>query len=285
MPVWKCALLAFLAIPRYACAEGDSDPEQKVEELPTDDTDESLADSLRPEQLQKMHSKMDADNNGKVSLNELLEFSHATRKHIAAKDIKTVFDEMDSDKDGKISLVELFNDIDKMAEHDDKGEHDDKDEASRRKAVEEEKFKAADADGDGFLSKVELPALFYPELHEGVLQIAAQSTLAEKDKDKDGLLTEKEFWEDHVEGELVGEATTDFRKLDKDGSGTLDLEELKAWESGHFHTTEALQKLVEAADKDHDLHLTSDEMAAAHSTIAGSDAHYHFMEWAEHHEL
>merc|ERR1719195_125378 len=169
------------------------------------------------------------------------------------------------------------------------GEEDDKDEASKRKAVEGEKFKAADADGDGLLSEVELPALFYPETHDGVLQIAAQSTLGQKDIDKDGLLTAKEFWEgDQVEGEEIAaseEETADFRKLDKDGSGKLDLEELKAWESGRFHTHQAMQSFFEKADTNNDLHLSAEELAAAHGIISGSDAQYHFVEWAEHHEL
>lgn len=278
MPVWKCAVVALLAIPRCACAEGDDGPEQQVEEFSTHDTNEVSDKPLRPDQLQKMHSKIDADNNGKVSLDELLGFSHATRKHIAAKDVKTMMDALDSDKDGKISLVELLKGMG-LGE-----EHGDEEGTSAHQALEEGKFKAADDDGDGFLSEVELPALFYPGLHEGVLQTAAQFTLRAKDVDKDGLLTEKEFWEvDHVEGETVED--DEFKKLDKDGSGALDLEEVKVYESGLLHTAEALQKFFEAADKDHDLHLTSDEMVAGHINLAGSDAQYQFMEWAEHHEL
>jgi len=77
----------------------------------------------------------------------------------------------------------------------------------------------------------------------------------------------------------------EFKKLDKDGSGTLDVDELKHWESERFHTIEAMKKLMEIADKDNDLHLTLEEIDAAYSTISSSDAQYHFMEWAENHEL
>jgi len=154
-----------------------------------------------------------------------------------------------------------------------------------KKLRRKKKFKIADADFDGVLSKAEIPALFYPETHEGVLQIAAQHTLDQKDTDKDGLLSFKEFW--GVEGEALDasdEAMADFKKLDKDASGKLDLEELKPWESGRFHTMVSLQKFVETHDRDNDLHLTSEEIAAAHSMKPGSDAHYYLREMAEHHD-
>jgi len=113
--------------------------------------------------------------------------------------------------------------------------------------------------------------------------------MQQKDRNGDGLLDPKEFWEgDSVEGEeltISDEEQTDFRKLDTDESGKLDLEELKHWESGRFHTVEAMTRLFELADRDSDMHVTKDELGAAREQIAGSDAQYHLMEWAEHHEL
>jgi len=279
MPFWKCAVLALL-VPRLACAEDFDEPEQIVNELPPDDADEVMGDSISPEQLRKIHSKMDADGNGKVSLDEVLQFSDKIRKIVAIKDIETVLEVMDSDKDGKMSMDEFMKDTEQWSQ-----DAEDQNEALAQKTAEEKKFKIADADFDGVLSKAEIPALFYPETHEGVLQIAAQHALDRKDTDKDGLLTFKEFWKG--EGEAPGasdEAVADFKKLDKDASGKLDLEELKPWESGRFHTMVSLQKFVETHDRDNDLHLTSEEIAAAHSMKPGSDAHYYLREMAEHHD-
>lgn len=77
----------------------------------------------------------------------------------------------------------------------------------------------------------------------------------------------------------------DFQKLDVDGDGKLDMNELREWESGRFHTEQAMKKLFEIADADNDMHLTADELAKAREQIAISDAQYHLIEWSEHYEL
>jgi len=243
------------------------------------------ADALTSEQIRAMHTKIDADKDGKISLAEIISYSQHMRKIIAKKDIHTVIEEMDADKDGKLSLPELLKDMEQWGEE---GEED-KAQAVKRKDLETAKFRAADSDGNGLLDPEELPALFYPETHEGVLAMTAASTLKSKDTDGSGELTPKEFWEgDNVAGEdlaISDEEQADFAKLDIDNSGTLNLQELKAWESGGFHTEEAMKKLFELADMDHDMMVTADELDTARELIAGSDAQYHLMEWAEHAEL
>mmetsp|Transcript_156895 Transcript_156895/g.273088 ORF Transcript_156895/g.273088 Transcript_156895/m.273088 type:complete len:236 (+) Transcript_156895:64-771(+) len=235
--------------------------------------------------MRAMHSKIDSNGDGKISLPEIMDFAVVMRKTIAKKDIQTIIDEMDGDKDGKLSLPELLKDMEQWGEE---GEED-KAEAQKRKDHEAEKFKVADSNGDGFLDSEELPALFYPETHDGVLELTAAQTMQHKDLNGDGKLTSKEFWEgDSVDGEelkISDEEEADFQKLDTDKDGFIQLEELKAWESGHFHTEEAMKKLIELSDKDSDMHVTADEFDEARELIAGSDAQYHMMEWAEHHEL
>lgn len=258
--------------------EGESDDADERE-------DEIEQDALSTEQMRGMHSKIDKNGDGKVSMSEVMSFSADMRRIIAMKDINTVLEEMDTDKDGRLSLPELLKDMEQWGE----GDEEDKHEREARKDIEARKFKIADVNGDGFLDKQELPALFYPETHEGVLEVTTAATLKQKDTNGDGKLSAKEFWEgDAVDSEdlaISEEEQADFKKLDKNGDGSLDLEELKAWESGKFHTEEAMMKLFELADKDNDMHVTADELDAAREQIAGSDAQYHLMEWAEHHEL
>lgn len=254
------------------------------EETPPEEGDDGIEqDALTADQMRALHGKIDADKDGKVSMIEMKDFSVLMRHTIAKKDINTVIDEMDGDKDGKLSLPELLKDMDSWGEE---GEED-KAQAAKRKELETAKFKAADRDGNGLLDTEELPSLFYPETHDGVLTMTAEATLKSKDQDGNGELTPKEFWEgDSVDGEdlsISDEEQADFAKLDKDSSGTLNIAELKAWESGGFHTEEALKKLFELADKDNDMHVTADELEAARELIAGSDAQYHLMEWTEHH--
>lgn len=216
-----------------------------------------------------------------------MDFAEKMRKVIASKDIQTVLEEMDTNKDGKLGVDELLKDMESW--YDGGSGEDEKLLTLKRQELEKQKFKLADTDGDGLLDAQELPALFYPETNEDVLELTAKATLDQKDKDGDGKLTAKEFWEgDLNEGEelhMSEEELADFKKLDKDGDGKLDVKELKAWESGRFHTEEAMKRLVELSDQDSDMHISAAELEAAREQIAGSDAQYHLMEWAEHTEL
>jgi len=239
-------------------------------------------DSLTDEQLRALHLKMDFDGSGGISVDEALQYSDQMRKHIASKDVMNVLRDLDANKDGGVSLEEMLKDM----EHWDKGGENNKEFVSLR-SHEEEKFALADADKNGVLDKEELPGLYYPEIHAGVLDLTAKETMYHKDVDKDGFLTPTEFWEVHGDEQLgiSPDEETDFKKLDKDSSGTLDLVELKAWESGHFHAREAFEKLMEIADKDQDGYTTAAELMTARRALAGTDAHYHLLEWAEHQDL
>lgn len=251
-----------------------------------DDTTDGIdADSLTSEQIRSIHERLDGNRDGKASLAEVEAFSSALRSDVAKKDIHHILDEMDGDKDGKLSLDELLKDLAQWGESD----KDDQAEVAQRRGLESEKFMAADLDGDKLLSLDELPALFYPETQDAVLHVTVAATLTRKDKDGDGRLTIKEFWEgDALDGEEIPiskEEKAEFKRLDRDGSGQLDIEELKRWESGNFHTEEAMRRLFDIADKDGDMHVSADELDEARKRIAGSEAQYHLMEWAEHHDL
>lgn len=270
-------LLGLLSARAAAAPVEDDDPDY-------DDYD--IEESLSAEQLRAMHSKMDKDGNGRVSLPEVMAHAQELAAAIAAKDMNAILEEVDTNKDGVLSLQEHLNDIMTQA---DGGDAEELKELEDRKQVENDKFKAADTDGDGRLTLSELPALFYPETHDGVLSITVAATMKQKDLDKDGRLSPKEFWEaDDFGGDdldLSEEEKADFEKLDQNGDGSLSVEELRAWESGRFHTEEAMKSLFEIADKDSDMHLTADEIAEARELVAASDAQYHLIEWAEHHEL
>lgn len=274
---WKAVFLLSLmaAVTR---SQDAGDEEGDVE----DETDQ---DPLSPEQIKGLHAKFDANGDGKVSLPEIMSFSDAMRKEIAGKDIVTVMEEMDGNKDGKLSLEELFKDMEQWGD----GDEEDKKEAAEKKELEGLKFKIADENGDGVLDNKELPGLFYPETHEGVLEVTAKSTLKQKDTDGDGELTPQEFWEGDAASDqdmaISEEEMVDFKKLDLDESGKLNLQELRSWESGRFHTEEAMKRLFEIVDEDHDMHISEKEMVNTRELIAGSDAQYHLMEWVEHHEL
>ncbi|CAE8711257.1 unnamed protein product [Polarella glacialis] len=207
-----------------------------------------------------MHGLVDSNKDGKISLEELLKFSEATRKVIAGKDIMNVIEELDTNKDGQLSIQEIMATDDVEGE----GDEDQKLEAANRVEDETRRFQIADVNRDGQLDQQELPALFYPETSDEMLNVVAESSLKSKDKDGDGLLTLMEFWEGDVAGSedntVADEEQAEFKALDKDSSGKLDVEELKAWESGRHHTEDAMRQLIRHTDKDGDAHLTAAEL-------------------------
>jgi len=272
--IWPLAGI-FMLIAFSASGQEDVPDDQDIEE-----------EAMTKEQLRKLHAKFDGDSNGKVSLQEVMGFAQQMSKAIAGKDVVAILEEIDTDKDGKLSLQEHLNDIVNQAEGGDEAEQK---ELEHKKLVETNKYKAADTNGDGMLGAEEIPAIFYPETHAAVLDVTVQETMRLKDQDGDGMLSAKEFWEfrpeDSDQDQVSEEEMKDFNTLDKDKSGTLSQDELKAWESGIFHTESAMIRLLEHCDKDGDMQCTAEELENAREQVASSDAQYHLIEWAEHHEL
>jgi len=233
----------------------------------------SVADAdekeLSPRVLQKLHAKIDADVNGKVSLDELMTFFQDTRKSSIAKDLKYMIAELDSDKDGKISLNEV--------RQSDGADGDDE----SKKAWEERKFKAADGNGDGLLDESEVGGFYVAEGNDKVLELSAQQTLDEKDSDKDGFLS---FDELNANIPKEDQRPEEFELVDKDGNGKIDLKELLVWESGQFYAHANIEKFMRLADTNGDQHVTVEELHAAHEK-GGNPAEIYFEEMAEHHEL
>jgi Ca2+-binding EF-hand superfamily protein len=242
-------------------------------------------DELTDNQLRRLHKLMDLDGDGKLSLSESLGFSKNMGKMIASKDVGAILEEVDTSKDGRLSIDEHVADIQSQAEG---GDEEEMREMQARLEVEKAKFAAADNNNDQHLDNHELTALYYPETHEDVLSVTVLESLKRKDKNDDSQLSAHEFWETEAgsgDDALTEEEMADFRRLDLDGNGFLNADEIRSWESGRFHTEEAMRNMIDAADKDHDMHLSVDEMAKAREAIAQSDAQYHLIEWAEHHEL
>jgi len=255
---------------------------------------------LSVEQLRGLHSKMDLNGDSKVSLAEIIEFSKKVSKEIHGKHSGEILEDLDKSKDGKLSLQELLDD---MKSNDMVGTAIREVDEAERVRIETAKFQAADANGDGHLDTSELISMFVPETHDGVMDLAAAETLREKDLNGDGKLGPVEFWRDIGRGKdavvddqdvsLTEDEKRDFAKLDSDGDGKLDLEELKKWESGLYQMEAATMALFEIADNDGDDHISADELASAREALAGKESaseswlpiSHHLAEWAEHHEL
>jgi len=144
----------------------------------------------------------------------------------------------------------------------------------------------------------------YPEHHDEVLHVQTHHELKDRDKDGDGMLTYDEFWEtdsedskmleqdgripvdaDGPETDLIKQQKEEFKMLDVDGSGKIDIEEYKKWQSGDFQITDAMKHLMVLADEDNDGYVTAAELDDARPSIANTMATGEFMQYLEHYEL
>ncbi|CAE7791108.1 Mcat [Symbiodinium microadriaticum] len=195
----------------------------------------------------------DANDDQKLSKPELFNFAAHYKEEIERATYSKVDPNADLDKDGALSKEELEKymstwEIEEFPQ-----------ELERVRNLEREKFKLADADGDGKLQGEELVAMYGHGIDEKVLEAEAKSALSVKDMDKDGKLSLKEFWhdylrpdDDHDHDEDPRDRNVTFAALDSNEDGSVDLQELMIWESGLFFLEEAIDGILHFADRDED---------------------------------
>lgn len=244
---------------------------------------------LSIEQLGGVHDRVDENGDGRISLEELLGFHGRQRRLVAVGDVKAVLEELDANGDRHLNLEEVLAGMRPSTEEDEEaGEQvvltpEERQHFEALEELEAVKFAAVDADADGRLDLEELASLYYPETHNGVLKIDSEVLLRQLDQDEDGAVSRQE-WTHH--GEQTEEAQVeDFDALDRDGSGSLSLDELMVWESGQLRTEAAMRELLDLADEDRDGHVTKRELHEAREQLSGRPVEEHFGEWARHYDL
>jgi len=255
----------------------------KAYETDEDEMNDAV-EELSEDTIRKLVSRLDVNHDGKVSVQEMNDFQTHVTKRIASKDVPALLEEIDTSKDGKVSLEEHINDMEQISLDSTHAIE----ELEARKAVETQKFKAADKDGDGLLTAEELPAL-YGTTDDAVLDVHVGEAMKHKDHNQDGKLSIVEFYEadDDEDAQLLETAREDddFDKLDKNKDGFVDASELRAWESGAFHLALAIDLLLKETDKDQDMHVTVEELIKSRENLSQADGHFHLAEWVKHVEL
>jgi len=275
--------VALSALGQDESEEGFYDPSEDVSPPEGDDDGE-----LNEEDLKGVHSKIDKNGDGKISLAEVLDYSHSMQKAMAAKQVAEYLDMMDKNQDGKVSLKEFVDPSDESQEDAMEGLSDKEKEVERKsRELEVGKFKIADKNGDGFLDAAELPTAISPEMAEETLGLIGEHTLDRLDANKDGELDFKEFASEGTAGEALdkdaeSELDQQFKKLDLDGNGKLNLKEVTRWESGDFQVTHAMDEFFTNADANKDDQLSLAEVNNNLKTLQMSDAGSHFSEWIQH---
>jgi Ca2+-binding EF-hand superfamily protein len=228
--------------------------------------------------LRKAMNDLDENEDGKLSWWEFFQFStpppghggehppeHSAEleeKYMVSEKQHVNFKDFDQDDDGFVSPEELV---------------------AETIQVETQKFRAADADGNGLLNHNEVKGLLHPATHDGVLKVVVKLALDKKDDNKDGVLSAEEMW-NLDEGESMSrDEKSVWESLDLNADNVIDEEEFVVWESGHWHAEDSLAEALKIADKDGDKFVTADEFVAAGQELATSFAMPYLAHWHEHH--
>ncbi|XP_074638894.1 calumenin-B-like isoform X1 [Acropora palmata] len=257
---------------------------------------EQLTPEESIERLGKLVDQIDKDGDGKVSAQELkdwIQFSK-TQQHLDAagkrwEDTKTREEKLVSRSDfkGDKSIDPMgplpWERYKRMSYGPDPENHEDSKRLLKQMKMDERRWKAADLDHDGKLSKAEFAAFNQPWEYDYMHVVTAQENLEDMDKDMDGKISLQEYLEgiyqksasEMTEEELKGkEADKEYFQSERDRNkdGFLDTDEMKEWlfpTSFDYLAAEA-SHLIYHADSNEDKVLTKAEILAKHDLFVGS---------------
>merc|ERR1719361_2359043 len=129
----------------------------------------------------------------------------------------------------------------------------------------EKQFKMIDKDGSGTISKKELTAFIKGTgVTTEVAESEAEKMLQSVDANGDGEIDFNEFRDARLSSKLTDDEMikTEFKKIDIDGSGTIDSDELAELFNWTL-ATELISKMIAEIDTDNDGTISLEEFTAA----------------------
>uniref|UniRef100_A0A7G3AW35 Reticulocalbin-3 n=1 Tax=Lutzomyia longipalpis TaxID=7200 RepID=A0A7G3AW35_LUTLO len=241
-------------------------------------------DRLTPEESKRrlgiLVQKMDLNSDGFVDRHELKAWILRSFKMLSQEEANDRFQDVDEDNDGLVTWKEYLKDTYGMESDNEAIQSLEQIIEEESKLIEEDKvmFKAADKDGDGFLTPDEFVVFLSPEEHPEMLPLILEQTLREKDLNGDGKVDFKEFVGDsakhHDKEWLISEKEKFDSEFDKDGDGVLNGNEILSWvvPSNEDVATDEVQHLFASSDDDHDDRLSYEEIISNYDTFVGSEA-------------
>ncbi|XP_070710227.1 calumenin-A [Pempheris klunzingeri] len=222
--------------------------------------------------------KMDSNEDGLVSEEELkLWIQAAQRKHVE-ESVERQWNDFDINDDGLISWDEYRNVT--------YGSYLDDPQAEAEYNYthimwrDERRFRVADTNGDLSADKQEFTAFLHPEDYEHMKDIVVQETMEDIDKNGDGFIDLKEYIgdmytsEDEEEDpEWVATERQQFAEFrDKNKDGKMDKEETLDWilPSDYDHTEAEAKHLLHESDANQDGKLTKKEILDKYDVFVGS---------------
>ncbi|CAH2063160.1 unnamed protein product, partial [Iphiclides podalirius] len=249
-------------------------------------------DQLPPEESKRrlgiIVDKIDADNDGFVTLVELKDWIRYTQKRYIEEDVDRHWKQHNPENNDLIPWEtyrkNVYGFMDEMDEKEFKAPNSEGFTYSNLLKRDRRRWVYADGDQDDALNRTEFAFFLHPEDHSGMRDVVVLETMEDIDKDKDGKVSLEEYIgdmykpeddEDEEEPDWVKqerEQFTGYRDTNKDGF--MDEVEVKDWIAPpEFDHAEAeARHLVFEADGDADEKLTKAEILDKYDLFVGSQA-------------
>lgn len=197
-------------------------------------------DNLNPEESKRrlaiLVKKMDMNQDGFVSSNELHAWIIRSFKQLSEEEATERFADIDENDDYSITWEEYLNEnygLNTDDAHKQFIESEHSEEEIKMIEDDHELFNASDLNQDGVLNQDEFVLFNSPEEHPEMLPIILGQTLREKDTNGDKKIDFQEFIgesaKNHDKEWLVSEKEKFDHELDRDGDGILNGNEILAW--------------------------------------------------------
>ncbi|XP_060532016.1 calumenin [Cylas formicarius] len=244
-------------------------------------------DQLPPEESKRrlgiIVDKIDNNNDGFISREELKDWIRYTQKRYISEDVDRQWKQQNPDDNPTVSwenyqklVYGFLDDIHDVTERDETLSYQAMLKRDRRR------WHGADLNGDDELTKEEFAAFLHPEEVDYMRNIVVEETMGDIDKDNDGKISLNEYIgdmyhseESELEPDWVKSEREQFNTYrDKDGDGYMDEEEVKNWilPEDFDHADAEARHLIYEADSDADEQLTKEEVLEKYDLFVGSQA-------------
>ncbi|KAM8739660.1 calumenin-A isoform 1-T1 [Acanthopagrus schlegelii] len=244
--------------------------------------DAKTFDQLPPEESKRRLSiivdKIDSNNDGFVSEDELKVWIKAAQKKHIFDSVEHQWKDFDMNNDGLISWDEYKNVTYGSYLEDPQTESEYN--YTHMMSRDERRFKVADTNGDMIADKQEFTAFLHPEDHEHMRSIVVQETIEDIDKNGDGFIDLQEYIGDMFTSEdneeepewVVAERQQFSEFRDKNNDGKMDKEETMDWilPSDYDHAEAEAKHLLHESDANKDGKLNKREILDKYDVFVGS---------------
>lgn len=241
---------------------------------------DGLSDEQGKSMLGLIFHKIDKDGNNLVDEQELYNWVKQTQFKYIWDDADKQMKQNDLNRDGYVEWDEYKN---STYGYLDQNNDEHAEQYREMIARDDRRYKRADKNADGKLSREEFGSFLHPESDDDMKSIVVDETLDDIDKDKDGFISLNEYigdlWpEEDREGEepewVKTERVqfTDYRDKNKDSR--MDKSEVADWilPPDYDHISSEVKHLVAEADENKDGKITKEEMLDKYNLFVGSQA-------------